>query len=61
METMMRRLIPVSLFVLFATCAATTSAFAGASRISVPEPSSLALLAGGMGIVYVMRKLRRGK
>jgi hypothetical protein len=49
---------------LFATCAATTVAFAGAfvgPPIAAPEPSSLALLASGVGIVYVVRKLRRRK
>ena len=58
----MSRLVPISLVSLFMTCAATTSAFAGASRLpAVPEPSSLALLATGMGIVYVARKLHRRK
>ena len=55
----MSRLVPVSLMSLFAVCAATTAAYAGA--IPVPEPSSLALLASGMGIVYVAHKLRRRK
>jgi len=57
MEMMMSRLVLVSLFTI---CAATTAAFAG-DRVPVPEPSSLALLASGLGIVYVVRKLRRGK
>jgi PEP-CTERM motif len=57
----MSRLVPVSLIALFATFAATTAAFAGATRVSVPEPSSLALLASGVGIVYAVRKLRRRK
>jgi hypothetical protein len=57
----MSRLVPVSVVSLLATCAATTAAFAGASRIAVPEPSSLALLAGGVGIVYVMCRLRHRK
>ena len=56
----MSRFVPVSLVALLATCAATTSAFAGFSVV-VPEPSSLALLASGLGIVYLVRKLRRGK
>jgi uncharacterized lipoprotein YajG len=60
MEMMMSRLFPVSLVALLATCAAATSAFAGVPA-AVPEPSSLALLAGGLGIVYLTRKLRRGK
>ena len=57
----MSRLVPVSLVSLFAICAAATSAFAGEPNVVVPEPSSLALLAGGMGAVYLVRKLRRGK
>jgi len=59
----MGRFIPVSLVALLATWAAATSSFAGATvaPTAVPEPSSLALLAGGVGIVYVVRKLRRGK
>ena len=57
----MSRLIPISLVSLFAICTATSSAIAGATRVSVPEPSSLALLASGVGIVYVVRKLRRRK
>jgi len=61
MEVMMTRLVPVSLVALLATCAAATSAFAGATLRPVPEPSSLALLAGGLGAVYLVRKLRRGK
>ena len=56
----MGRLVPVSLVALFAIGATTTSAFAGISAV-VPEPSSLALLAGGLGVVYLTRKLRRGK
>jgi hypothetical protein len=59
MEMIMSRFVPVSLVSLFATFAATTSAYAG--LVVVPEPSSLALLAGGLGIVYVARKLRRRK
>ena len=55
----MSRLVPVSLVSLLAVCAATTTAFAG--TVAVPEPSSLALLASGMGIVYVAQKLRRKK
>jgi len=61
MEMMMSRFVPVSLIALFATCAATTAALAGVPPSPVPEPSSLALLAGGLGIVYVARKLRRRK
>jgi len=57
MEMMMSRLVPVCLVSLLATCAATTAAFAG--TVAVPEPSSLAVLASGVGIVYVVRKLRR--
>ena len=60
MEMMMSRLVSISLVALLATCAAATSAFAG-NQVPVPEPSSLALLAGGMGAVYLVRKLRRGK
>jgi len=60
METMMSRFVPVSLVALLATCAATTAAFACAVTF-IPEPSSLALLASGVGIVYLARKLRRGK
>jgi len=56
----MGRFVPVSLIALFATCVATTAAFA-VSTVPVPEPSSLALLAGGVGIAYLARKLRRGK
>jgi PEP-CTERM motif len=56
----MTRFVAVALVAFVATCAATTSAFAGIP-VAVPEPSSLALLAGGLGIVYVARKLRRGK
>jgi len=58
---MMNRFLPVSLVALLATCVATTSAFAGATLRPVPEPSSLALLAGGLGAVYLVRKLRRRK
>jgi len=58
---MMNRFVPVSLVALLATCAAATSAFAGATLLPVPEPSSLALLAGGVGAVYLVRKLRRRK
>jgi hypothetical protein len=59
----MNRFVPVSLVALVATCAATTASYAGATLgpVAVPEPSSLALLASGMGIVYVARKLRRRK
>jgi len=60
MEMTMSRFVPVSLVALFATCAPATSAFAGISAV-VPEPSSLALLASGVGAVYLARKLRRGK
>ncbi len=56
----MNRLVPVSLVSLLGICAAATSAFAGVPA-AVPEPSSLALLAGGLGVVYLTRKLRRGK
>ncbi len=55
----MSRFVPVALVALFATCAASTAAFAG--LVAVPEPSSLALLAGGLGVVYVARKLRGRK
>jgi len=58
---MIDRFFQVSLVALFATCAATTAANAGATLVHVPEPSSLALLASGLGIVYVARKLRRRK
>jgi PEP-CTERM motif-containing protein len=61
METMMSRFVSVSLVALLATCAAVASAVAGGPNISVPEPSSLALLASGVGVVYLARKLRRGK
>ena len=57
----MNRLVLVFMVSLFATGAATTAAFAGASALPIPEPSSLALLATGMGIVYVARKVRRRK
>ena len=57
----MSRFVPVTLVALLATCATATSAFAGAARIAVPEPSSLALLASGVGAVYLVRKLRRRK
>ena len=57
----MSRLVPLSLISLLAICASTTAAFAGATLIAVPEPSSLALLAGGMGAMYVVQKLRRKK
>ena len=59
MEMMISRLVPVYLVSLLATCAATTAAFAG--TVAVPEPSSLVVLASGVGIVYVVRKLRRRK
>ena len=57
----MSRLVPISLISFFVTCAATASAFAGAATVPVPEPSSLALLASGVGVVYVVRKLRQRK
>jgi hypothetical protein len=57
----MNRFVLVSLVSLFATCTATTGALAGAAFVPVPEPSSLALLAGGIGIVYLAHKLRRRK
>ena len=57
----MSRLVPISLVSLFIACVASPAAFAGATLITVPEPSSLALLATGMGIVYVARKVRRRK
>ena len=57
----MSRFVPVALVALLVTCATATSAFAGAALIAVPEPSSLALLAGGVGAVYLVRKLRRRK
>jgi len=55
------RFIPISLVAILATCTATTAAFAGATLITVPEPSSLALIASGLGAVYLARKLRRRK
>jgi len=58
---MMDRFVAVSLAALVAISTATTSALAGATRIAVPEPSSLVLLASGMGIVFLARKLRRRK
>jgi len=62
MEMLMNRFVLVSLVTLVSTCAAATAAFAGGPPgITVPEPSSLALLASGVGIVYLARKLRRRK
>jgi len=61
MEMMMRRLVPLSLVSLFATCAAGAAQAGATLGTAVPEPSSLALLAGGLGIVYVARKLTRRK
>jgi len=60
---MMNRFVPVSLVALLATCITTTAALAGATALpkAVPEPSSLALLAGGVGAVYLVRKLRSKK
>src|SRR5215213_8171793 len=58
---LMSRLVPISLVSLFLACVASPAAFAGATLITIPEPSSLALLASGVGIVYVVRKLRRKK
>ncbi len=60
----MKRFVPISLVSLFVTGAAMKSAFAGAflgPPIAAPEPSSLVLLASGVGIVYVVNKLRRRK
>jgi hypothetical protein len=61
MEMMLTRFVPVSIVALLAICTAAPAALAGAAFVPVPEPSSLALLAGGLGIVYVARRLRGRK
>ena len=56
---MMERFVSILTLAVLATGAMTTMALA--RIIEVPEPTSLTLLATGMGAVYVVRKLRRRK